>query len=368
MCNSKSEGTIGSLRLLSSTFARRALSQHANANIAPSHYVAVRQNLPRTRVIFHGVEDPFAGKGTLPKRTINAKGFAYLGRLVVEKGVSVLLEATHLLLAEGREVHVALIGDGPDRPRLEKEINALGLERAVRITGFLSGVNLDDILGVIGTIVIPTTMEETAVVYDVPGVPIRAGDVVLDIGANQGFFTCYAAFKGARVLAFEPVPELCRRLRENVDRNGFTDRVTIQQCAIGASPGFVNLFVSSYLGGAQSTTVPEFVRGAGVPVIQETLVECKTLSQVFEEFSLQRVRLCKLDVEGAELAILKTLSAADLTRTQSFALEYHEEAYDLRSLLRLVLDWGTHHVSFIEERPYIGNIMRLAASSALLTS
>jgi len=204
--------------------------------------------------------------------------------------------------------------------------------------------------------------------YDVPGVPIRAGDVVIDIGANQGFFTCYAAFKGARVFAFEPVPELCQRLRENVDRNGFTERVTIQQCAIGASRGFVNLFVSSYLGGAQSTTVPEFVRGAGVPVIQEILVECKTLPRILEEFSLHSVRLCKLDVEGAELAILKTISHAELARIESFALEFHPEAYDLHSLLRLVLDWQTHHVSFIEERPYIGNIMRLAASSALLTS
>lgn len=190
----------------------------------------------------------------------------------------------------------------------------------------------------------------------------------IDIGANQGFFTCYAAFKGARVLAFEPVPELCQRLRENVARNGFASRVTIQQCAIGATSGFVNLFVSSYLGGAQSTTVPEFVRGAAVPVIQTISVECKTLSQILEEFSLHCVRLCKLDVEGAELAILKTLSQADLARIQSFALEYHEEAYDMHALLRLVLDWRTHHVSFIEERPYIGNIMRLAASSALLTS
>jgi hypothetical protein len=66
-----------------------------------------------------------------------------------------------------------------------------------------------------------------------------------------------------------------------------------------------------------------------------------------------RCRLCKLDVEGAELAILKTLSHADLARIQSFALEYHEEPYDLQSLLRLVLDWRTHHVSFIEEHPYI---------------
>ena len=205
-------------------------------------------------------------------------------------------------------------------------------------------------------------------VYDVPGVPLRAADVVIDIGANQGFFTCYAAFKGARVLAFEPVPELCQRLRDNVERNGFADRVTIQQCAIGSAPGFVNLFVSSYLGGAQSTIVPEFVRGAGVPVVQQILVECKTLPQIFEEFSLKSVRLCKVDVEGAELAILKTLSSVDLARIQSFALEYHEEAYDLQSLLRLVLDWRTHQVSFIEERPYIGNIMRLAANTALVPS
>jgi FkbM family methyltransferase len=68
------------------------------------------------------------------------------------------------------------------------------------------------------------------------------------------------------------------------------------------------------------------VRGASVPVIQKILVDCKTLSQILEEFSLQRVRLCKLDVEGAKLAILKTLSHADLARIQSFALEYHEEA------------------------------------------
>src|SRR5258708_26707271 len=182
--------------------------------------------------------------------------------------------------------------------------------------------------------------------YDVPGVPIRAGDVVVDIGANQGFFTCYAAFKGARVFAFEPVPELCQRLRENVDRNGFSDRVTIQQCAIGASRGYVNLYVSSYLGGAQSTIVPEFVRRAGGPVIQEILVECKTLPQILEEFSLQRVRLCKLDVEGTELALLKTLSHADLARIQSFPLHHLEHTHVLPPLLTLVLPSRNHTPPF----------------------
>lgn len=202
-------------------------------------------------------------------------------------------------------------------------------------------------------------------VYHVPGVPIRAGDIVLDIGANQGFFTCYAASKGAQVFAFEPVPELYQRLRENVARNGFSDRVTIQQCAVGASAGSVNLFVSPRLGGAQSTIVPEFVRAAGVPIVQTIQAECKTLPDILDEFSLSSVRLCKLDVEGAELSILSTLSHSDVGRIQSFAIEYHPEAYDVHALLRLVLDWQTHHVSFIEERPYIGNILRLAAGSAL---
>jgi glycosyltransferase involved in cell wall biosynthesis len=49
------------------------------------------------------------------------------------------LEATRLLRADKREVHVALIGDGPDRPRLEEQIAASSPENAVRITGFLSG-------------------------------------------------------------------------------------------------------------------------------------------------------------------------------------------------------------------------------------
>jgi len=125
--------------------------------------VASRQGLPRTATILHGIEDPCAGIDTRQAvPPLHRKNFAYLGRLVTEKGLSVLLEATRLLRAEGRDVEVLLIGDGPDRPRLEKEITALGLESSARITGFLSGTNLDQALRDVGAIVIPTTMEETA--------------------------------------------------------------------------------------------------------------------------------------------------------------------------------------------------------------
>lgn len=162
-CNAKIAGDLGSLHLLASTFLRRAGSRWAARNIAPSHHVAARQGLPRTTVMVHGVADPRHNKERKAESlSINRTSFAYLGRLVIEKGVSVLLEAARLLCAERRDVQILLIGDGPDRPGREKQIAASGLESIVRMTGFLSGDALQNELCRVGTIVIPSIMEETA--------------------------------------------------------------------------------------------------------------------------------------------------------------------------------------------------------------
>lgn len=161
-CNTKIEGSLGALRLLISTFFRRAGSRSAAKNIAPSHHVALRQALPRTTVIAHGVQAPLDTPEIQTARPREKHNFAYLGRLVVEKGVSVLVEAARLLRAEGRDVRILLIGDGPDRARLERQIAAAHLESCARITGFLSGTALQHELSAVGIIVIPTVMEETA--------------------------------------------------------------------------------------------------------------------------------------------------------------------------------------------------------------
>lgn len=162
-CNTKIEGKLGALRLLASTFLRRTGSRCALANVAPSHHVANRLGLPRAAVIFHGVADPFAAAEEKKETPALENGnFAYVGRMVAEKGVSVLLEAVRLLRAEGRAVKVLIIGDGPERTRLEMQITASRLESCVRITGFLSGEALQRELRNVSTIVIPTIMEETA--------------------------------------------------------------------------------------------------------------------------------------------------------------------------------------------------------------
>lgn len=197
-------------------------------------------------------------------------------------------------------------------------------------------------------------------VYDVPGVPICPGDVVVDIGANQGFFTCYAAQKGATVYAFEPVPELFERMERNVRRNGFERQVTSVQCAVGEANGETEMYVSESLGGGQSTIRAEFVENARVPVREVIRVPCMTLPRIFTKFGLENIRECKIDAEGSELAILRTLTPELQRRIDAFAMEYHPEAYDVRSLVRLATGWGTHQVGFMEEKPYTGNILRMA--------
>lgn len=160
-CNSEIDGTWGAFRLLASTFLRRTGANRAAKNIAPSHHVASRQGLPRTMVIAHGVPN-LPGKTAAKTGSHEKNTFAYLGRLVVEKGVSLLLEAARLLRSEGQDIRVALIGDGPERVRLEKQIEDSHLESTVRITGFLSPQFVERELENVRAVVIPTIMEETA--------------------------------------------------------------------------------------------------------------------------------------------------------------------------------------------------------------
>ena len=72
---------------------------------------------------------------------------------------------------------------------------------------------------------------------------------MLDIGANQGFFTCYAAHRGARVYAFEPNPESYDMLLSNVNTNGLMDRVIARPWAVASNEGRADLLVSRELGG-----------------------------------------------------------------------------------------------------------------------
>lgn len=62
---------------------------------------------------------------------------AFAGRLVPEKGVHQLLQAFSLARRRIPRVRLLLLGDGPERPQLEREAERLGIAGAIRFGGHL---------------------------------------------------------------------------------------------------------------------------------------------------------------------------------------------------------------------------------------
>jgi glycosyltransferase involved in cell wall biosynthesis len=145
-------------------FPRHWLARHAAHNIAVTQHVLERHELPRTSVVYYGVEN-LAGSQTATPTVASASGeicFAYVGRLVAEKGLPILVQAAGILQRENRRFEVQLIGDGPERRRLEALIEAAGLREMVSCTGFLEGAALAEALCRVDVVVMPSAWEETA--------------------------------------------------------------------------------------------------------------------------------------------------------------------------------------------------------------
>lgn len=182
-------------------------------------------------------------------------------------------------------------------------------------------------------------------VYDIEAAPVRPGDVVIDVGANHGFAACWFALRGARVFAFEPAPEVYRLLERNVADNGLADRVRTFPEAIADREGRAELLISPALGGGTSTLHPELVEKNALPVSGRAEVRVRSLPAVIRELGLGRIRLLKLDCEGSELAILRSLDRSLLDLVDSLAIEYHPEVYSIAELVDTLLGWGDFHLS-----------------------
>lgn len=159
-CNAANAGAAKSLTMLAFTFPRRWMCRLAARHVAPTAHVGRRIELPRTVTIYHGVpEPPVAPAAACPEFPLC---FAYVGRLVSEKGLDLLLAAAERLRASGCNFRVKFVGDGPERRRLEAAVDALGLRERVSFTGYLRGTAFERELSDVAVVVMPSIWEETA--------------------------------------------------------------------------------------------------------------------------------------------------------------------------------------------------------------
>ena len=132
---------------------------------------------------------------------------------------------------------------------------------------------------------------------------LQPGMTVLDIGAHQGLYTLLASRRvgpSGRVFSFEPSPRERRALRLNL-RINFCDNVVVQALALGSEETTADLYVvDKYNTGYNSLRPPN------APEPSSTVaVRVRTLDNWLADEKIDHVDFIKLDVEGAELSVLK---------------------------------------------------------------
>lgn len=140
---------------------------------------------------------------------------------------------------------------------------------------------------------------------------LRPGDTFVDAGAHVGYFAIRAACRGATVHAFEPVPSLTAQFRESVRLSGVTDRVYVNQQALGQQTASSAIY--------QSPDPGESGRASLLPLAGLALAPSAVEVVAFDEYAaahrLGKLRAIKIDVEGGEKAVLE--GAAGALRSES---------------------------------------------------
>jgi glycosyltransferase involved in cell wall biosynthesis len=162
-CNAAAMGWSRSLRTLLLTFPRRWLARKVAVNIAPTRHIGRRVALPRTRVIPHGVpEYSTSAISASPSNAADVPCFAYVGRLVAEKGLPVLLDACSILCKKGASFRLKIVGDGTERIPLERLAAELGLGSQVEFLGSFSVENIPNLLSEAAAVIMPSIWEDVA--------------------------------------------------------------------------------------------------------------------------------------------------------------------------------------------------------------
>jgi FkbM family methyltransferase len=165
---------------------------------------------------------------------------------------------------------------------------------------------------------------------------LKPGATFVDVGANFGTYTIFAAEKvGPRgsVFAIEPSPDIFPLLFESVAMNGFEESTTSLRCAAGAKKGeaVLHQFGNRKGGNTLLPHIAEAARERYGETVTPAKVATRTLDDIFAELNPDRIDLIKIDVEGSEADVLAGA---------------RETLWAYRP--KLVIEWNNH---FFTDRP-----------------
>jgi FkbM family methyltransferase len=143
--------------------------------------------------------------------------------------------------------------------------------------------------------------------------PVRSSDrLIVDAGANIGAFTLYAlqASSQAKVIAIEPAPDSCDRVRSMLRDHKLESRCTLHEAALAGVAGETTIELE--VGSQFRRSGHSGKRVAGI-----------TLNSLIPPH--ETVDLLKIDTEGAEYGVLPALLPETMPRIRRIVMEYHPD-------------------------------------------
>ncbi|PYT11932.1 MAG: hypothetical protein DMG59_25025 [Acidobacteria bacterium] len=133
------------------------------------------------------------------------------------------------------------------------------------------------------------------------------GSVFLDVGAHIGYFSMKAARrvgKAGRVLAFEPNPETLKLLRDNATANN-AQNVIVEPIACTDREQTLTLYAAPTINTGASSLARQNADISVEEAPRPYSVRGRPIDDVVRELNLTRVDAIKIDVEGAEVYVLR---------------------------------------------------------------
>lgn len=160
-------------------------------------------------------------------------------------------------------------------------------------------------------------------------IKLRRNPTIVDLGSEIGLSVTYfkSIYPDARILAFEPDPASFVLLRQNIEVNRLKN-VKAYNYALSDKVGVLPFYVDKQVEGSLTMSL--------YPTRQQRKinVNVKRLSSLLT----RRIDLLKMDIEGAELSVLKDLvKSRKISLISHMIIEYHHHIVNRKNNLSAVL-------------------------------
>lgn len=173
--------------------------------------------------------------------------------------------------------------------------------------------------------------------------PAQNNSLIIDVGANIGYFSLMAASLGHSVIAFEPMEKNLRRFVSSIDRNGFKEQIKVFRHALSSvACQQVNMQPTHHTNQGNGQ-----IQGSGGDILTMTL----------DNIIQQDILLMKIDVEGFETAVLDGGSTL-LTKynVQNIVMEFSDttkHTCDVAKMLQTMRGLGYFISDVVENAPLL---------------